>query len=189
MMYSARLGTEFWADALLHATWLYNRIYHSKIKMTPLQAFLGQIPSLDSLITFGAKITAKKPRNRPTTLNPWSYDGIFLGYQNTMYNIKYWDVNTGAVKTAEHDSKDEIQFGDNPSNRSPASKHLIMEVFTGSADRTTATAPEHVELEFKDKMKTSAIDILESSLLNSPLSYTTAAAAKVSRQQQRWMDR
>jgi hypothetical protein len=24
MMYSARLGTEFWADALLHATWLYN---------------------------------------------------------------------------------------------------------------------------------------------------------------------
>ncbi|OEU05649.1 hypothetical protein FRACYDRAFT_258757 [Fragilariopsis cylindrus CCMP1102] len=24
MMYSARLGTEFWADALIHATWLYN---------------------------------------------------------------------------------------------------------------------------------------------------------------------
>jgi hypothetical protein len=63
MMYSARLGTEFWADALLHATWLYSRTYHSKIKMTPLQAFSGQIPSLDSLITFGAKITAKKPGN------------------------------------------------------------------------------------------------------------------------------
>jgi hypothetical protein len=24
MLYSSRLGTEFWADALLHATWLYN---------------------------------------------------------------------------------------------------------------------------------------------------------------------
>jgi hypothetical protein len=180
MMYSARLGTEFWADALLHDTWLYNQTYHSKIKMTPLQAFSGQIPSLDSLITFGAKITAKKPGNRLTTLNPWSYDGIFLGYQNgyqnTMHNIKYWDVNTGAIKTAKHDSKDEIQFGDNPANRSPALKHL-MEVFTGSADHTTATAPEHVEIEFKDKMKTSAIDILESSLLDSPLPYTTAAAA------------
>jgi hypothetical protein len=52
MMYSARLGTEFWVDALLHATWLYNRAYHSKIKMTPLQALPGQIPALDSLITF-----------------------------------------------------------------------------------------------------------------------------------------
>jgi hypothetical protein len=64
-----------------------------------------------------------------------------------------------------------------------------MEVFTGSADHTTTTAPEHVEIEFKDKMKTSAIYILESSLLDSPLPYKTAAAAKVSRQQQRWMDR
>jgi hypothetical protein len=85
MMHSARLGTEFWVDALLHATWLYNRTYHSKIKMTPLQTFLGQIPALDSLITFGAKITAKKPGTRPTTLNPWAYDGIFLGYQSKYY--------------------------------------------------------------------------------------------------------
>ena len=102
MMYSARLGTEFWADALLHATWLYNRTYHSKIKMTPLQAFSGQIPALDSLITSGAKITAKKPGSRPAMLNPWLYDGIFFGYQNTMHNIKYWEINTGAIKTAKH---------------------------------------------------------------------------------------
>jgi hypothetical protein len=86
------------------------------VKMTPLQAFLGQIPALDSLITFGANITARKPGTRPTTLNPWSYDGIFLGYQNTMHNVKYWDVNKGSIKTAKHDSKDEIQYGDNPCN-------------------------------------------------------------------------
>ena len=61
MLYSLRLGTEFWADAIMHATWLYNRTYYSTIKMTPLQAYSGQIPALDSLITFGAKITAKKP--------------------------------------------------------------------------------------------------------------------------------
>jgi hypothetical protein len=88
-----------------------------------------------------------------------------------MHNIKYWDINTGAIKTAKHDLKDEIQFGDNPSNRSPALKHL-MEVFTGSADHTTAIAPEHVEIELKDKRSTSAIDILEINLLDSPLPYT-----------------
>jgi hypothetical protein len=64
-----------------------------------------------------------------------------------------------------------------------------MEVFTGSADHTTASAPEHVEIELKNKMSTSAIDILERSLLYSPLPYTVAAAAKVNRKQQRWMDR
>jgi hypothetical protein len=190
MLYSSRLGTEFWTEALLHATWLYNRTYHSKIKMTPLQAYSGQIPALDSLITFGAKITAKKPGTRPTTLNPWAYDGIFLGYQNTMHNIKYWDVNTGAIKTAKHDSKDEIQFGDDPSNRSPASKHL-MEVFTGSNDHTTYTEPEHVEIEMIDKIRASPKDILEKNLLDSPLPYTvtTAAAAKVNRKERRWMEK
>jgi hypothetical protein len=34
-----------------------------------------------------------------------------------MHNIKYWDINTGgAIKTAKHDLKDEIKFGDNPLN-------------------------------------------------------------------------
>ena len=89
MIYSSRLGTEFWADAIMHATWLYNRKYHSAIKMTPLQAYSGQILALDSLITFGAKITAKKSGTRPTATDPWTYDGIFLGYQNTMHNIRY----------------------------------------------------------------------------------------------------
>jgi hypothetical protein len=48
-----------------------------------------------------------------------------------------------------------------------------------------------VEIELKDKMSTSAIDILmERSLLDSPLPYTVAAAAvKVNQKQQRWMDR
>ena len=31
MLYSARLGIEFWADALIHEAWLYNHTYHSAI--------------------------------------------------------------------------------------------------------------------------------------------------------------
>ena len=55
--------------------------------MTPYEAYTGRVLSLDSLITFGTKVTAKRPRERPNTLNPWAYDGIFLGYQNTKPNI------------------------------------------------------------------------------------------------------
>ena len=180
MLYSARLGTEFWADAILHATWLYNRTYHSAIKMTPLQAYTGQIPALDSLITFGAKITAKKPGTRPTATDPWTYDGIFLGYQTTMQNIKYWDVNSRAVKTAKHDLKDELQYGDDIENRSPASEHLL-EVFTGSSNHTTNTEPESIELKLKDEASTTPKDVLNEILNASELPYTAkaAAAAKV----------
>ena len=110
MLYAARLGTEFWFNAIIHVTWLYNRTYHSAIGITPYEAYTGCIPSLNSLITFGTKITAKRPGNQSNTLNPWTYDDIFLGYQNTKHNIWYWDVHTGTTKIATHDSKDELQI-------------------------------------------------------------------------------
>merc|ERR1711949_21555 len=103
--------------------------------MTLFQACTDRVPLLDSLIPFGTKITAKQPGQRPNALDPWTYDGIFLGYQNTMHNIQYWDVFTGTTKTATHDSKDEIQYGDSPANRSPASEHL-MKMFTGDSETT-----------------------------------------------------
>ena len=156
--------------------------------MTPFQAYTNRIPTLDSLITFGAKITAKKPGKRPTTLNPWTYDGIFLGYQNTMHNIRYWDIHTGTTKTATHDSKDEIQYGDNPKNRSPASKHL-MEVFTGSSDHTTKFEPPPVELKLKDDTSIQPTEILESVLDSTPLPYTSAAAATLNHRQKRKLQR
>ena len=42
MLYAARLDTSFWVEALLHATWLYNRQYHSAIEKTPFEAFTGR---------------------------------------------------------------------------------------------------------------------------------------------------
>ena len=54
------------------------------------------------------------------------------------------------MKIAKHDSKDEIQYGDNIENRSPASTHL-MEVFSGSADHTTNTQPEKLDLKLTDQ--------------------------------------
>ena len=63
------------------------------------------------------------------------------------------------MKTAKHDSKDEIQYGDDVENRSPALTHL-MEVFRGSSNHTTNTEAETVELQLKDKVSPLPNDIL-----------------------------
>lgn len=74
MLSTVCLGVEFWSDALLHATWLYNQTYHSAVKMTIFEAFTSHVPTFDSLITFGTKITVKKPGDCPTPLHPWMYN-------------------------------------------------------------------------------------------------------------------
>ena len=120
--------------------------YHIAINVTPLQAFSRKTPLMDNLVTFGSKITAKKPGTRPTTSNPWAYYGIFLGYGATTDNIRYFDIHTGTDKTAHHDSKYELQYGDDPENISPAASHLLS-VFTGDdhQNHSTNTAPEKAQ--------------------------------------------
>jgi hypothetical protein len=131
LLYTAGLGILFWADALLHSVWLYNRTYHSRIDKTPFQAYTRRIPTLDGLITFGCRVTPKKAGKRNTAADPNSYDGIFLGYRATQDNIRYWDMNAQQERSATHMGQDEVQYGDAPAKRSPASKHLI-EVITGT---------------------------------------------------------
>ena len=97
-----------------------------------------------------------------------------------MQNIRYQDINSGVVKIAKHDSKDELQYGDDIENRSPASQHLL-KVFTGSSDHTTNTEPESIELKLKDETSPTVKEVLSERLegLALPYTATAAAAAKV----------
>lgn len=179
LLYTAGLGVEFWSDALLHAVWLYNRTYHSAIDQTPFQAWSGHKPCLDRLITFGAKITARKAKHRTTALDPNSFSGIFLGYRSTMDHLVYWDHKAQCRRTAKHLTTDELQYGDPPHQRSPASKYLI-EVVTGTpqTDRRTDTLldtiPETCQTIPSESPHLN--DLHTRIILDNPLPYNAAAA-------------
>jgi hypothetical protein len=178
LLYTAGLGTPFWSDALLHATWLYNRTYHSAIGMTPYQRWSGRIPSLDNVLTFGSRITSKKAKNCTTALDPNAFEGIFLGYGNTMENIVYWDTKAHRKRTAKHRTADEVQYGDPPTQRSPVPKFLI-EITTGAPHEQQRTdillePPQEID----DKKNNSPLPADPTRIiLDNPLP-TSAAAAK-----------
>ena len=183
LLYMAGLGIQFWADALLHAVWLYNRMYHSGVEKTPFQAYTKRIPALDGLITFGCRVTPKKAGRRNTAADPNSYDGIFLGYRATQDNIRYWDLNAQRERSATHMSKDEVQYGDHPDRHSPASKHLIQTI-TGTPHgqrRTDILLDDKTESHNYQTIRTepgTTQDHNKFTLDDSPLPFT-AAAVKV----------
>ena len=45
------------------------------------------IPTLEHLLIFGSKITAKKAKKCTMALDPNVFDGIFLGYRSMMDNL------------------------------------------------------------------------------------------------------
>ena len=88
------------------------------------------------------------------------------------------------MKIARHDSKDEVQYGDAPEERSPALAHLI-EVFTGKGHEDIGThfhvqvekAPKFLEAPKAIPTETTMEKILDDILESSPLEYTNAAVA------------
>jgi hypothetical protein len=180
LLYTAGLGIPFWSCALLHAVWLYNRTFHTGLDITPYQAYTGRRPTLDGLLTFGSRITPKKSTQRGTALDPNAHDGIFLGYRATMDNILYWDTKAHRVRTAKHTAHDEVQYGEDPAARSPASKHLL-ETILGAphAERRTDIMLDKTKPSF-DMIRETLPPINERLIADSPLP-ATAAAAKFAR--------
>ena len=59
LLYLAGLPPKFWADALLHAVYLRNRMVHRTIGMTPIEKWTGHKPDVTHLRVFGSQVVAK----------------------------------------------------------------------------------------------------------------------------------
>ena len=102
ILHASGLGPEFWSYAIVHATYIKNRLFHHTIKCSPYEKFTGQKPDLSNLRIFGSRVYSKRPGRRPFKLDRHSDTGIFLGYTATDKNIIYIDIDTGRTKISTH---------------------------------------------------------------------------------------
>ena len=123
LLYSSGLNTMFWADALVYAAYIYNRLYHSGIHEVPYNVWTGKRANLTHIRAFGAHITVRKSGNRPTKTDPHHYTGIFLRFGATEKNIVYFDTVTQREKLARHCAVDEFHYGS--TNRPPGAQKLL----------------------------------------------------------------
>jgi hypothetical protein len=110
LLYGSGLPAKFWSAALLHSVYLYNRLAHSLVGMTPYKAWYGRRPDLTFLKTFGSKVCVQQSGSRRCKLDRHNFTGIFLGYTATDQNIMYLDTTSGIVKTCHHAVFDEAWY-------------------------------------------------------------------------------
>ena len=122
---NASLHPKYWSDALLHGTFIKNRLPHSafNFKSTPYQELTGVKPNLKNLKIFGSRITVRKPGKRVGKVSSHCYNGIFLRYAKTMRNYVYIDTATKRIKTSSHAVFDEAHYSQN--NR-PRGARILM---------------------------------------------------------------
>ena len=109
LLYASALPVQFWADALVCAVYVTNRLHHAGINEVPYNLWTGRQASVSHLRMFGAHVTVRRSgRTRPTKLDPHFYTGRFLRFGATTKNIIYYDEHTKREKVARHYKMDEL---------------------------------------------------------------------------------
>ena len=110
LLYGSGLPAKFWSAALLHATYIHNRLVHSATGITPYEGWHGCKPNLSHLKAFGSRVCVKVSGTRRCKIDRHDFSGIFLGYTATDHNIIYLDMLSGIVKTCHHAVFDEAWY-------------------------------------------------------------------------------
>ena len=125
MLFAAAMPVEFWADALVYAVYVSNRLFHSGTERIPYNAWTGRRASVAHLRVFGAHVTVRRSGTRPTKLDPHFYTGRFLRFGATAKNLVYYDEVTKREKVARHCTMDELHYGSSPLTRPPMANTII----------------------------------------------------------------
>ena len=112
MLANARLGKEFWGEAVNSAIYLINRLPSFALNgATPYQVLFGQPASLDHLRIFGCEAYAQIYEVQRHKLDPKASKGILVGYDphnRRVYRIFF--PETGHVRSSIHVTFDETRF-------------------------------------------------------------------------------
>ena len=73
------LPKKLWAEAISYASHLHNVSMKKRLHMTPQQAFVGTIPDITSLRTFGCKVFSRVSDEVRQKLDPKSQLGMYMG--------------------------------------------------------------------------------------------------------------
>ena len=99
LLYSSSLLITFWADVLVYANYVNNRLNHSEIEGIPYTAWTGKRANVKHLRAFGAHATVRRSGNRPTKADPHHFDGRFLRFGVTERNIVYFDTRQNVTRS------------------------------------------------------------------------------------------
>ena len=110
MLKAADLDQSFWADSILHAVYLRNRLPHTTIGMSPYEKMTMKKPNLSHLRVFGTRVIVKDKEKRVGKLSDNCSIGIFLRFTGTDRNIVFYDTTTHQTRQARHVDFDETYF-------------------------------------------------------------------------------
>jgi len=103
MLKTAKLPEKFWAEALLTACYVKNRVVHTALgDNVPEGVWTGNKPSVKHLKTYGCLAYVHLPTQIKHKLNPRAKKCIFVGYSTQTRGYRLWDPTTDDIVHSKH---------------------------------------------------------------------------------------
>ena len=138
LLYAAAMPVQFWADALVYAAYLTNRLYHVGVADVPYNIWTGRPASVSHIRMFGAHVTVRRSGSRPTKLDPHFYTERFLRFGATTKNLVYYDDRTKREKVARHCTMDELHYTLPETGRPSLANDIIKRILSDTPPISTA---------------------------------------------------
>ena len=98
MLYSASLQRQWWAQAILTAAYIHNRLVHSSTDgKTPMELWNGMKPDAAHMRVFGCIRYAHAPHSKRTKSGVQSIKCLFVGYSRDSKGYRVYDIERNKV--------------------------------------------------------------------------------------------
>ena len=156
LRHDAGLSGRFWVSAIHTVNFVKNRILHSRLGISPYQAFWGIKPKIDWLRTYGSKCWALIPKATRLKNQFKSVEGIFVGYYDNSKAYKIWIPRTNTVLKARDAIFDEANHIERVTIHGTDNDDLP-DLWTRTLDTTFTTTDKPSNLTIQDRTTTSEV--------------------------------
>lgn len=165
MLFDARMSTKFWAEAIMTAAFVINRIPNRTCNKTPEEIWSNKKPDLSILRIFGCKAMSFIPKEKRFKFDPKSKHCIFIGYSSTTKGYRLYDPCTNKIFISR-DVKffENLQETKNYDNKTPEfSNFFFIQQNSNEVEDNSEVIPIHDNI---DNNNTAAADITDDTILS-----------------------
>ena len=102
MLEAKSLPKSLWAEAIMTAAYVMNRVQNKGDSVTPHELWFGKKPDLSHLRTFGCAAYGLVPDEKRQKLDATSEALVFVGYTPTSKNYRLWEKGTKLIHVRKH---------------------------------------------------------------------------------------
>lgn len=102
LLVDAKLGRHFWAEAVRHLNYVFNRLLPQGSEKTPFEMFYGKVPTYDDFHRFGCDIYTMIPYEKRRKIDDKAKKMIYLGNDEVSKGYRVADSRTQVISVSRN---------------------------------------------------------------------------------------